>query len=200
MNTNLKISTSILLSMLALASCDKTEEVVKEPVKAETVKDIAANPTDAPSSNKYTFFSFKNGKLTSADSASTKWDIGFRSTTIIANGGISGPGQASVVVKDGIFSEIKEVPVGTAFAVDATTSLGIPTGSGKGWYNYNAAANLISPIAGKVFLVKTADGKYAKFEILSYYKGAPASPTGTDVGRYYSIRYVYQPDGTTKFE
>ncbi|MDZ7933552.1 MAG: HmuY family protein [Emticicia sp.] len=199
MNSNFKISTSILLGMLALASCDKTEEVVKEPVKAETVKDIAANPSDAPSGNKYTFFSFKNGKIANADSATTKWDIGFRSTTIIANGGVSGPGQAANVVKDGIFSEIKEVPAGTVFNMDAATLLGIPTGSGKGWYNYNTSTNIITPIAGKVFLVKTADGKYAKFEVLSYYKGAPANPVGA-VGRYYTIRYVYQPDGTTKFE
>lgn len=198
MNTQIKLSTSIVFAMFLMASCDKTETAVVEPVKAETVKDIPANPTDAPSGNKYSFYSFKNGKIANSDSASTKWDIGFRSTSIIVNSGISGMGQASAAVVDGIFSDIKTVPTTAVFAQDAATTLAIPTGSGKGWYNYTN--NQIIPIAGKVILVKTADGKYAKMEILSYYKGAPSTIDANSVGRYYSFRFVYQPDGTTKFE
>ena len=56
-----------------------------------------------------------------------------------------------------------------------------------------------SEIAGKVFVVKTHDGKYAKFEILSYYKDAPATPDATSVGRYYSFNYAYQANSTTTF-
>ena len=58
---------------------------------------------------------------------------------------------------------------------------------------------LSAVIAGKVFVVKTHDGKYAKFEILSYYKDAPATPDATSVGRYYTFNYAYQANSTTTF-
>jgi hypothetical protein len=200
-----KISIIVLSSIVLFASCKKEEAAVVEPVKAETVKDLAADPTTVSSTGqpvsagKYTFLSFKNGALTNADSATTKWDLAFRGTTILTNSGTSGPGQGAASIVSAIFDEIKTVPASATFNQDSKTVLAIPTGSGKGWYNYDAPTNIISPIAGKVFLIKTADGKYAKMEILSYYKGAPATPTANSQSRYYTFRYVYQPDGTMKF-
>ena len=88
-------------------------------------------------------------------------------------------------------------PLASTFAQDAAATYAIPTGSGNGWYNYSNT--IISPIAGKVFVVKTHDGKYAKFEILSYYKDAPATPDATSVGRYYTFNYAYQANSTTTF-
>lgn len=207
MKNTIKKSAFAFIACLTLMACEETEVAQKEPVIAKTVRDIAADPTTPSttggrptSTGKFTFFSFKDEVLSSADSASTKWDLAFRGTTILTNGGVSGPGQGGAAVKDGIFSEMKEVPAGTSFAQDASTGPAIPTGSGTGWYNYNPATNLVTPIAGKVMLVRTADGKFAKFEVLSYYKGAPANPTAADQGRFYTIRYAYQPDGSMKFE
>jgi len=51
-----------------------------------------------------------------------------------------------------------------------------------------------------VIFLKTAEGKYAKLEILSYHKGAPAAPIPTSEARHYTFRYVYQPDGSTKLD
>jgi len=92
---------------------------------------------------------------------------------------------------------VTTIPDISSFAQDATNTYAIPTGSGNGWYNYNSTNNLITPIAGKVFVVKTHDGKYAKMEIISYYKDAPATPDATALSRYYTFRYVYQPNGTS---
>ncbi|MDR6564537.1 MULTISPECIES: HmuY family protein [unclassified Arcicella] len=204
MNSLQKITLSALVISTLFTACKKDDEVVVQPVKSETVKDLAADPTTSVSATgqptgtgKYTFFSFKNGIIASSDSATTKWDIGVRATTIITNGGGSGSGQGGAVVITGIFDEIKEVPASATFAQDTKTTFAIPTGAGNGWYNY--ANGIITPAAGKVILIKTADGKYAKVEILSYYKGAPTTPTTTDVARYYTFRYVYQPEASTKF-
>lgn len=204
MNSLQKITLSALVISTLFTACKKDDEVVVQPVKSETVKDLAADPTTSVSATgqptgtgKYTFFSFKNGIVASSDSATTKWDIGVRATTIITNGGGSGSGQGGAVVITGIFDEIKEVPASATFAQDTKTTFAIPTGAGNGWYNY--ANGIITPAAGKVILIKTADGKYAKVEILSYYKGAPTTPTTTDVARYYTFRYVYQPEASTKF-
>jgi hypothetical protein len=60
---------------------------------------------------------------------------------------------------------------------------------------------VITATAGKVIVLKTADGKYAKMEILSYYKDAPAPVNPLrDIARYYTFQYVYQPDGSTRLK
>ena len=200
-----KLSIIALSSIVLFASCKKDEVVTIVPAKAETVKDLAADPTTTSttgqpvSTGKYTFYSFKSGIIASTDSASNKWDVAFKGTTILTNGGTSGVGQGSANVLSGIFDEVKEIPASATFNQDTKTVLAIPTGSGKGWYNYDGATNIVSPIAGKVLLIKTADGKYAKMEILSYYKGTPTTPNASSQSRYYTFRYVYQPDGTVKF-
>ena len=189
---------------LALAACsDKKDEPTPAPaLTTETVSNLAAG-VSVPSgggqpvvSSKYTFYSFvTNAMVPNSDSTTTKWDLGFRGTTIILNGGASGPGQGGALVQTGLFADLTTAPE-TGYGVDSPTAKAIPTGSGNGWYNYSSATNIISPIAGKVILVRTATGKYAKVEIVSYYKDAPAAPTTTSVSRYYTLRRVYQPDGS----
>jgi HmuY protein len=189
---------------LTLAACsDKKDEPTPAPALAtETVSNLAAG-VSAPSgggqpvvSSKYTFYSFAtNAVVPNSDSATTKWDLGFRGTTIIVNGGASGPGQGGALVQTGLFADLTTAPE-TGYGVDSPTAKAIPTGSGNGWYTYNSSTNIITPIAGKVLLVRTATGKYAKLEIVSYYKDAPATPTATSVSRYYTFRRVYQPDGS----
>ena len=160
--------------------------------------------------NKFTLFSFKTGQvIPNSDSATTKWDVGFRSTIIIVNGGTSGPGSTTAQVITGTLDGLTEAPV-DGYKTDnksgATTAErnAIPATSGGGWYNYVQSTNVVSPIAGRVIVVRTSDGRYAKFEILNYYKGAPTTPSpepmGTDKDRYYKFRYVYQPNDTRSFQ
>ena len=60
---------------------------------------------------------------------------------------------------------------------------------------------IFSPTPGKTLVVKCSDGKYAKIELLSYYKGSPVAPDAfKDQARYYTFRYVYQSNGSKKFE
>jgi hypothetical protein len=49
---------------------------------------------------------------------------------------------------------------------------------------------------------RTHDGKVAKVEILSYYRDAPAQPNAfTDEARFYTFRYVYNPnEGETQLK
>lgn len=188
----------------AFAACKKKDEVTlpATTLETKTVNNLPADPTTnagtgqpQPATGKFTLFSFKeNAVVANADSASNKWDIGFRGTTIIVNGGAIRTGQGGAYIYTGLFDELKEIPANQVFNTDqSATTLAIPTGSGNGWYNYNSATNWISPIAGKVLVIRTGDGKYAKVEILSYYQGAPTTPSATAVGRYFSFRYVYQP-------
>ena len=204
----------IVFCMGILWTSCKKDDPAPAPLSATTFKNLAADPPTGgydPNTgqaigvtNKFTLFSFKTGAVVSnADSASTQWDIGFRSTTIIVNGGTSGPGSAGAIVQTGVFSDIVTAPNDGYLKDDKTSTTSpyaIKKGSGNGWYSYDPSANVISPIAGRVLLFRTADGKYAKMEILSYYKDAPAAPTSSSVDRNYTFRYIYQPDGSKKLQ
>jgi hypothetical protein len=197
-------------SSLALTSCndddDDQQDDVKPALETKTVSSLAPQPstptgTGQPGTPRhYTFYSLTEGKeIAYPDSATSKWDLAFRGTTILVNGGVSGPGQGGAQVKSGLFNELTTAPE-TGYAVDAASAKAIPTGSGNGWYNYNPTTHVVAPIAGRVIFVRTATGKYAKLEVTSYYQGAPANPTGTEPSGYYSFRYVYQPDGSRNLQ
>ena len=208
------LSLILIIGLITLTvSC--SDDPTPDPVVATIYTDLAADPgtgvnpnTGQPTgiTNKYTLFSFKTGTIVAnSDSATTKWDVGFRRTTIIINGGTSGPGAAGAIVKSALFDELNEAPA-DGYAVDNKNATGgaslyaIPTGSTKGWYTYDASANVIKPTAGKILIFKTADGKYAKVEVLSFYKGNKSAPTSADVSGYYSFRYVYQPNDSKSFQ
>lgn len=187
---------SLLTLFIFTASCSSDDDNKEIPAVVTT----KVSNLDATSTTAFTKFSFSENKVVTGDN----WDIAFSSTTILVNGGTkkadaepvrTGSGAVSVV--SGTFASVTTFPLATTFVQDAATSYAIPTGSGNGWYNYSNT--IISPIAGKVFVVKTHDGKYAKFEILSYYKDAPATPDATSVGRYYTFNYAYQANSTTTF-
>jgi hypothetical protein len=145
------------------------------------------------------------------DSATTKWDIAFKTSTIKVNSGTSGPGTAAAQIVSTGFDDLIEAPE-ASYATDGASGFAIPTGSNSGWYTYTGAAasgpqHAILPIAGKTIVVKTANGKYAKIQILSYYKGNPNTTTADfadlakrPLGGYYTIRYMIQADGSRKLQ
>ncbi len=199
----------VLLGLLAslVTACDDDDSTPATPLTATTYTNLPADPITstggqpAAASGKYTFFSFKTGEIVpNADSASNKWDIGFRATRLIFNSGSSGPGMAGVSLQTGLFTDFRTVADTITFRTDNGVSLALPTASGGRWYNYNQTTNIITSIPGRVLIVRTGDGKYAKMEILSYYKDAPATPDPTSTSRYYTFRYSYQPDGSKKLE
>ncbi|MGF1533614.1 MAG: HmuY family protein [Bernardetiaceae bacterium] len=208
---HLKWTTLLLLALLlgACSSDDDEATPAAEPLEVLTVNDLAADPTTgrdpdtgAPiSSGRFTFFSLRqNAIVANTDSATANWDIAFRGTTIWINGGAVRSGQGGAYIHTGLFDELTSIPDNQTFAQDnSTADLAIPAGSGAGWYNYNPGANTITPIPGRVLVIRTADGRFAKLEIVSYYRGAPAEPTMMDPARYYTFRYAFQPDGSRNF-
>ena len=194
----------ILFAFLILISCDEEDEA-----KIVTLTATAAADLDAVSQTKFTLFSFKdNAAVTNADSVSSNWDIGFRGTTIILNGGVSGPGGATGQIVSGIFDELNNAPA-DGYASDSESGKAIQ--GSNGWYTYTGTTaspnHAILPIAGKILVIKTADGKYVKMEIISYYKGNPDTTTASfadmatrPTSRYYTFRFIYQPDGSANFD
>lgn len=217
MNLIKSILSLVLIAAFTIAFTSCEEDEVALPVVATTFSNLAADPgtgfnpsTGQPTglTRQFTFFSFKTGDIVAhADSATNKWDLGFNGTTIIVNSATSGPGTTQAQIVNGIFDELMEAPADgyksdndpAPIAGAPNANLAIPTGSGQGWYTYDGAAQVNRPTAGKVIVVKTSDGRFAKMEIISYYKDAPANPTSSNLARYYTFRYVYQPNDTRSF-
>jgi hypothetical protein len=209
-----KIAMGLGLS-IALIACTKDEETIVVPVSAITVKDLAADTVTGlgldgrpQSACTTTYYSLVDNKIiASSDAASTKWDIAFSSTKITVNCGTSGPGIGGAFVFKGLFDDLKTLPVDSTFATDNSNaaSFAIPLGSGRAWYTYDGLTTLVSPIAGRVLVIRTATGKFAKIEIISYYKGGVTLPASASVNdklfkqRYYTFRYAYQPNGSKTF-
>jgi hypothetical protein len=204
----------LVIILTSVIACTKSDSPTVLPITAITVRDIPADTVvglsaqGAPiTKGVYTFYSLeKNVIVPNTDSASTKWDIAFMATRIIINGGTSGAGQGGAFVYTGLFDDLKTIPTDSVFKTDnAPTSYAITAGSGKGWYTYDGLNNLITPLAGRVLVIRTASGKYVKMEITSYYKGGATLPaSASDMEkltkqRYYSFRFAYQPNGTKTF-
>jgi hypothetical protein len=203
--------------IITLASCSKETETATSnntPTSSITVKNLAADtiigltPQGIPfGAGRFSFYSLETNKIIpTSDSATSKWDIGFRGTTIIINGGNSGPGLGGGFVFVGLYNNLSAVPADSTFRVDnAPSSYAITAGSNRGWFVYDAINNLVNPIPGRVLLIRTASGKYAKLEILNYYKGGVTPPaTASDAiklseQRYYTFRYTFQPNGSKNF-
>jgi len=184
-----------------LTSCKKDEVITTHP-DAQKITNLHA-PADVRDQqtgeiiqeNPYVYFSFAKADTVEKTES---WDIAFKGTKIITNSGVSGTGNAKAAIISDVFNDVSEVN-DADLAVDTDTQLAIPYGSDNGWYHYNPTNHQITPIAGKVIVVKTNDGKYAKMEILSYYKDAPAEPTPTTQDATLTFNFVYQGDGTNKF-
>jgi len=207
------MSMVMLAATIAFTACKK-EKVIENTLTVNTVNDLPADtiigiaPSGQPyGSGKFTFYNLETKSIVpNSDSATNKWDLGFRGTLVITNSGNSGPGSAGAFVYVGTFNELRSVPADSTFKTDnAPASYAITFGSGKGWYSYNGPANLVTPVPGRLLIVRTATGKYAKVEILNYYKGgttpAASAPDNDKLNkqRYYTFRYVLQSDGSKNF-
>ncbi len=144
----------------------------------------------------FTFFSLKNRAIVPlADSATNNWDVAFRGTTILTNAGTSGPGMGGAYTHVGIFADVISFNADSTIRSDAAPVYAIKTGSNKGWYVYDGPNNLITPIPGRVLMIRGAEGTLYKLEINNYYKGGltplttATSAIKLSTQRYYNFRY-----------
>jgi len=153
---------------------------------------------DATNQEAWAYFSFASGDTVNVEDAenSEAWDIGFQRTQVKLNGGISGPGMGSVVMlTETTFEAVTEAPV-DGYLADTEDILAIVPQSEKGWYIYTGPpAHWILPLENRVFVIKAADGTFAKVRFIGYYKD---NENKKDSG-FVTFEYVHQPDGSRNF-
>ena len=202
----------VSVSIILLFSIGCTDSTPEEPPKLDlipkTFEDLHApqsggREAETPLSGPFVKFSFREGAITTNEN---KWDIAFRGTTILVNGGTkvefleepNRTGNAAGYIQNGVFEGITSV-TSSRFKQDSTDEYAIPGGSDNGWYNYvGEPTHVINPIPGKILIFRTHDNRFVKMEILSYYKGAPEQPIALGPRAHqdatYTFRYVYQPN------
>ncbi|PIS25956.1 MAG: hypothetical protein COT45_01435 [bacterium (Candidatus Stahlbacteria) CG08_land_8_20_14_0_20_40_26] len=156
---------------------------------------------DASSSEDWAYFSFSEGDSVSVSDleSSLVWDLGFQRFRIRTNSGTSGPGSGGAINMGKIdFSSLSEAPE-SGYVVDTILTYADMGGtheySGnpdmKDWYNMSGMPPTFTAL-DTVYVVKTADGKYAKVKILNYYDAQHNSG-------FITFKYVYQPNGSRNF-
>lgn len=203
MNKNQIFKRAGLLALTAgllFTSCSKDNEPAPDEgnktLEVVAIKDLDGYTKDA------VYFSLEQQKEVSE--SSTDWDIKFSGTTISFGNGASGQ------LVEGIFASY------TAAPESGYSDSNI--GGSNSYYTYtnnNEPKHTVLMKPGVLILVKTSKGKYAKIEMISYYKGNPtatdmASEAFADYGegsqrqekwplRHYTFNYICQSDGTNKF-
>lgn len=167
---------------------------IDEPVGLETL----TFTIDATNREEWTYFSFDTGDVVEVADAvnSEEWDIGFQRTQVKLNGGISGPGMGSaVMLTDTTFEDVTVAPE-DGYRADTEDTLAIVPQSEKGWYIYTGPpTHWILPLEDRVFVIKAADGTFAKVRFVGYYKD---NENKQDSG-FVTFEYAHQPDGSRKF-
>ena len=153
---------------------------------------------DATNGEGWVYFSFETGDVVEIEDAinSEEWDIGFQRTQVKLNGGISGPGMGSAaMLTDTTFEDVTVAPE-DGYRADSEDTLAIVPQSEKGWYIYTGPpTHWILPLENRVFVVKAADGTFAKVRFIGYYKD---NENKQDSG-FVTFEYVHQPDGSNNF-
>jgi hypothetical protein len=136
---------------------------------------------DATAPESWRYFSFRLGSV--VDGAGVRdWDLAFKRYSIIA-----GDGVGIVDLGEARLGDVRVVPASGYVGNEGRAEPRNPAIAS--WYRYGFFSHVLSP-KPHVWAVRTADGRYAKLEMVSYYcPGArPGCPT---------FRYVYQADGST---
>jgi hypothetical protein len=199
-----------LIAMTALSSC--TKEQVKPQLEDGSSTVVTDLPGDVGSTIntgfKTFYFSFNtNARVDTSQKKTVAWDISFareynsyvgvNSGSNLASHGYGGPGKGAMVIINQPYDQVKEAPADAEFANNGVTAVGWDSGSGSGWYFYDLKTHIAVPVKNRTFVLRTADGKYAKLELLSMYKGAPAVVTDLNwPSPYFTFRYYVQQDGS----
>ena len=192
-----------------------TEKEAAKPVE-KVALDFSGNQEQEKSldaTRGWKYFSLKNGEVTPAKpEEDLTWDIAFNGYYVRLNGGTSGKGKAEVVKVEGTnFAEIVEAPK-AGFAKDAQGKMnqgsfpnftkvdasfsqymsgGFGTKTGIIGLDPSKDPKVFTP-TNYIYVLKTADGTYAKVQVTDYYKDNADVAGGTIKLKYQLSKTVSQ--------
>ena len=171
------------------------ESKISNPEPNEAGENLTAEITytiNASSLKNWIYFDFSKGAVVNiSDRVSSDWDIGFRRAKIISNSGASNPdGRGGIAAIENVELEsVIEAPE-SGYMTDISKNALETENPAIKWYFYNYMTHELKP-KKNVYIVRTADGKYAKMQIIKFYCEGLAG--------CFTIKYVYQGNGSRKF-
>jgi hypothetical protein len=142
---------------------------------------------DATRADRWRQFSFRLGAVVD-DGGAAGWDLAFRRYQVIANGGPGYQGNGGIVDLGAVrFDHVQALPTTGYQGTETRPDPHNPAIAG--WYRYGFFSHVLTP-KPHVWAIRTADGRYAKMEIVGYY--CPGAQPGC-----VTFRYVYQGDGSS---
>ena len=190
------------LGLINFSSCKKDEPTTPEVI-------LSANQMYK---DDWVYFSFETGaEVSGIDSTnyktSTDWDIAFHSRLGRTNGGTSGNGKGAIYFSGSTnFESVTEVNIDN-FIQDSTVNLIVGIGN-RGPVYKPVSGNVVFDNAfsvdmsqrpplytpqNNVYVIKTANGKYAKIQITGYFDDKGNSG-------HINFKYAYQTNGSTTLE
>ena len=133
---------------------------------------------DARSADAWRNFSFRLGAMVDGSG-----DLAFKRYAIVA-----GPGAGVRDLGETTFEQVRAVPADGYLGNEGAAEPRNPAIAA--WYRYGFFTHVLTA-KPHVWAVRTADGRYAKLEMVGYYCPGPQPGCPT-------FRYVYQGDGTTR--
>ena len=184
----------LFAGLVAFTSCSKDDSKKEEPKVEKIALDFSGSEVQEVQLDPaldWKYFSFKNGEVTPTNPAEDlTWDIAFKGYYVRLNGGTSGKGKAEVVKVEGTdFAKVTEAPK-AGFAKDAQGKMnegnypnitkvdasfsqymsgGFGTKTGIIGLDPTKAPKVYVP-TNYIYVLKTADGTYAKVQVTDYYK------------------------------
>lgn len=137
------------------------------------------------------------------------WDIAFtgnynsevyiNNNRDLQNPGFEGPaGQTAMILLHQAYESVTNAPSDAEFDNSTISSVGwAQSGDSPGWYSYSTSTHIMKTLPNRTYALRLPDGKYAKVQLISAYKGNP--PAVTDMywpAPYLTFRYFVQQDGS----
>ncbi len=217
----MKYKISIITALfLALTACTKEEPMVNPDKPNETKQELEYKVEYNKEGNFHIVYNLyapglgdgyrpeqKGGPFVKFDlekneisESETDWDIAFRWSTIIVNGGEKTGLQDEPKRTAQVAAYIKQAPFEQVHTLEADLLCQDKKGSlaiiddvimKNGLWSYNMTEHYVLPIPGRVMIVKARSGKVFKIQMKSFYKGSPKTPKkGDPTHSYYTFRYA----------
>ena len=148
---------------------------------------------NASSEKNWVYFDFSRGGVVEIhDKTSLEWDLAFRRSKVISNGGATNKfGKAGLInLGSPNFDQVVDVPINN-YTPDMSTKTETENPILLKWYSYNYLTHKLSAKAN-TYAMKTADSKYVKVKFLDFY--CANKETGC-----IKMQYVYQDNGSNQF-
>ena len=164
-----------------------------KPVSPSDLLETRLKVINASSENNWVYFDFSRGEVVDIhDKTSLEWDLAFRRSKVISNGGATNKfGRAGLIDLGSLnFDQVVEVPRDN-YVEDMATRTETENPILLKWYRYNYLTHKLSA-KPNTYAVKTADSKYVKVKFLDFY--CANKETGC-----IKMQYVYQDNGSNQF-